>query len=289
MILVEGGNEFKYADGTPATKQDATSEEAMATLKSLGEEIGINLEKFAAGSIIYPGASTGDADTVIDPLDFVAPSDKIQTPKEAQDEFREYLGQKLTAAGYRFVEKRDRINQLERYFKLAGDGLTACAPIPNTNEWLQVDLDISEPNQGKFMRWSRRGEPNSPDTPKKLRAKGSYRHVLLTEIGRVIVSTKHPQGLSWSYKNGLLDRATGEVVTKDPNEIAKILFDGSASDLDNINTILTKFRQSHPDKYNSVIEKVNQGLEKYGTEYKLKEHYRVGTPQWFAQIRTIIK
>jgi hypothetical protein len=288
MILLEGGNEFKYADGSPATKQDASSEEAMATIKSLGEELGINLEEFAAGSIIYPGAVTGDADTVLDPLDFIKPNNKVQTPKEAQEEFREWLGQKLSAAGYKFIEKRDKINQLERFFKIAGDGLTACAPIPNTEEWLQVDLDISEPSQGAFMRWSRRGEPNDPNTPKKARAKGAYRHILLTEIGRVIISEKYPQGLSWSYKNGLLDRATGETVTKDPNEVAEILFNGSASDLDNINTILSKFRQTHPDKYNSVIEKVNQGLEKYGTEYKLKEHHPVGSPQWFTQLRNIL-
>ena len=109
MILLEGGNEFKYANGTPATKQDASSEEAMATVEGLGEEIGIDLEEFAAGSIIYPGAVTGDADTVLDPLDFIKPSDKVQTPKEAQEEFREWLGQKLSAAGYRFLEKRDSI------------------------------------------------------------------------------------------------------------------------------------------------------------------------------------
>jgi hypothetical protein len=286
-ILNEGGNEFKFVDGSNATKQNASSEEAMSAMQALGQEIDIPLENYAAGSIIYPGAETGDADSVLDPLDFMKPSDNVKSPKEAQDEFREWLGKKLRSAGYDYLEKKDKITGLGKFFKISGDGLTVCTQIPQSEEWFQVDLDISEPKQGKFMLWSRRGEPNPLGTPKDSRAKGAFRHILLTEIGRVIVTPEHPQGLSWSYKNGLLDRATNEVVSKDPDEIADILFGGTASDLDNINTILAKFKQTHSDKYNDVIAKVNSGLEKYKTQYRLKENHPVGTVQWFSQIKSM--
>lgn len=283
MILLEGGNEFKLDDGTNATKQNASSEEAKATAGALGKEIGIDLESRLGGSIIYPGAETGDADTILDPTDFIK-VDKQAKPKDVQNEFREWLAQKLQQAGYTFLEKKATIKQPSKYYKISGDGLTACVQVPGTKEWLQVDLDIAEPGEGEFSVWSKRGEPNEPGTPKDARAKGAYRHILLAAIGSVMVSTDHPQGLSWSYKNGLIDRGTKEIITKNPNDVAKILFGGNAADLDNINTILAKFKQTHPGHYNEVIQKVNSGLESYKTKYRMKESYPVGSRDWFRSI-----
>ena len=280
MILTEGGNEFKYVDGSNATKQNASSEEAVAALTILGKEIGIPLEKYAAGSIIYPGAETGDADSVLDPIEFIK-ADKTAAPKDVQNQFREWLAQKLQQAGYQFLEKKAAVEQLGKYYKVSGDGLTACVQLPKSNEWFQVDLDIAEPGEGKFSTWSKRGEPNEPGTPKDARAKGAYRHILLAAIGSTLVSPEHPQGISWSFKNGLIDRATKQTVTKDPDEVAKILFGGVASDLDNINAILAKFKQSNPGQYNNVVANVNAGLEKYKTQYRLKEYREPGSREWF--------
>jgi hypothetical protein len=280
MILAEGGNEFKYGDGSNATKQNASTEEAQATLVALGTELGIDLKSRAAGSIIYPGAETGDADSVLDPVDFIkiAPG---TDPKEAQNQFRIWLAQKLQKAGYQELPKKAAVETPGKYYKIAGDGLTTMVSIPNSEEWFQVDLDIAEPGEGKFSTWSKRGEPNEPTTPKDARAKGAYRHILLAAIGSTIVSSEHPQGLSWSFKNGLIDRATKQTVTKDPDEVAKILFGGGAGDLDNINAILAKFKQSNPGQYNNVVANVNAGLEKYKTQYRLKEYREPGSREWF--------
>lgn len=288
MILLEGGNEFKFADGSNATKQNASTEEADAALGVLGKEIGIDLLavdqenkfKHKAGSIIYPGAETGDADTILDPADFI----KVEpgtAPKDAQNQLRAWLAQKLQGAGYQELAKKAAVEKLGKFYKISGDGLTACVNLPGTQEWLQVDLDIAEPGEGGFSVWSKRGEPNEPGTPKDARAKGAYRHILLAAIGSIIVSPEHPQGLSWSYKNGLIDRATKQTLTKNPNEVAKILFGGNANDLDNIGTILAKFKQTHPGQYNDVIQKVNDGLASYKTQYKLKESYTEGSREWF--------
>lgn len=295
MFLLEGGNEFKFADGANATKQNASTEEVDAVLGALSKEIAIDLlandlenkPKHKTGSAIYPGAETGDADTLLDPVDFI-PVDKGAKPKDVQNQFREFLAKKLQTAGYDFLEKKATIDQLGRFYKISGDGLTVCVQIPGTEEWLQVDLDIAEPGEGKFSVWSKRGEPNEPGTPKDARAKGAYRHILLAAIGSILVSQDHPQGLSWSFKNGLFDRATKQTVAKDPNEVAKILFNGTARDLDNINTILAKLKQAHPGQYNDIVQKVNAGLEKYNTQYRLKENYRVGSPQWFRIVLDLI-
>jgi hypothetical protein len=288
MQINEGGNEFKFADGSNATKQNASTEEADAALGALGKEIGIDLLakdlenkfKHKAGSIIYPGAETGDADAVLDPVDFVKVPEGT-SPKDAQNMLRVFLAKKLQDAGYQELPKKSPVEQLGKFYKIAGDGLTACVNLPRTQEWFQVDLDIAEPNEGKFGVWSKRGEPNEPGTPKDARAKGAYRHILLSQIGSVIITSEHPQGLSWSFKNGLLDRATKQSITKDPDEVARILFNGTSADLENINTILAKFKQTHGAQYNDVIAKVNAGLENYKTQYKLKESHTEGSREWF--------
>lgn len=291
MILFEGGNEFKYVDGSNATKQNASTEEVDSVLGALSKELGIDLLakdlenkfKHKTGSTIYPGAETGDADTLLDPIEFI----KVEpgtAAKDAQNQFRSWLAQKLQSAGYKELPKKSAVTQLGKFYKISGDGLTACVQIPGGEEWLQVDLDIAEPGEGKFSVWSKRGEPNEPGTPKDARAKGAYRHILLSAIGSIIISQEHPQGLSWSFKNGLIDRGTKEIITKDPNEVAKILFGGKASDLENINTILAKLKQAHPGQYNDIVQKVNAGLENYKTQYKLKEYHAIGSNQWFRKM-----
>jgi hypothetical protein len=276
--LLEGGNEFKYADKSNVTKQNASTEEADAALYVLGTEIGIDLLardqenkfKHKAGSIIYPHAETGDADAVLDPMDFLdIPEGTL--PKDAQNMLRVFLAKKLQTAGYQELPKKAALKQPGKFYKISGDGLTACVNLPDSHEWFQVDLDIAEPNEGKFSVWSKRGEPNEPHIPKNARAKGAFRHILLSQIGSIIITPDYPQGLSWSFKNGLLDRATKKSITKDPDEVANILFNGTGSDLDNIDSILAKFKQSHGSHYNDVIAKVNAGLEGYKTDYRLKE------------------
>lgn len=291
MILLEGGNEFKYPDGTPATKQNASTDDVQSAIQSLGKELKMDLMKELSGSAIYPNAETGDGDTVLDPADYLKIDNRVEDPKAVQNQFREWLAKRLQAAGYQELPRKQGVEKPGKYYKISGDGLTACAIIPGTQEWIQIDLDIAEPGQGKFTKWSKRGEPNPAGIPKDQRAKGAFRHILKTEIAKSI----NPDWM-WSFKNGLVSRATGGPVIpdtnpKDPDAISKALFGGkaSAADLDNINTILAKFKQVHPDKYNDVIAKVNDGLVKYKTQYRLKESYTLGSKEWFRQMMDSIK
>lgn len=291
MILLEGGNEFKNPEGIPVTKQNASTDEVQASIQSLGKELKMDLMKELSGSAIYPNAETGDGDTVLDPADYLKIDNRVEDPKAIQNQFREWLAKRLQAAGYQELPRKQSIDKPGKYYKISGDGLTACAIIPGSQEWLQIDLDISEPGQGKFTKWSKRGEPNPAGIPKDQRAKGAFRHILKTEIAKSI----NPDWM-WSFKNGLVSRTTGGPVVpdtnpKDPDAISKALFGGkaSAADLDNINTILAKFKQVHPDKYNDVVAKVNDGLVKYKTQYRLKESYVFGSKEWFRQMMDNIK
>jgi hypothetical protein len=124
IILSEGGNEFKNAQGVPTTKQNANEHEAEAALRALGQAIKIPLEKYKTGSIIYSGAETGDADSVIDPGDYIE-VDPALPAKAVQDQFREWLSARLSHAGYNELAKKATVDAPGKYFKIAGDGLTA--------------------------------------------------------------------------------------------------------------------------------------------------------------------
>jgi hypothetical protein len=264
-ILAEGGNEFKNAEGVPTTKQNANEHEAESALKALGQALKLPLEKYKTGSIIYPGAETGDADSVIDPSDYIE-VDPALSPKAVQDQFREWLSARLSSAGYNELAKKATVDAPGKYFKIAGDGLTASVQIPGSKEWLQVDLDIAEPGEGEFSRWSKRGEPNPAGTAKGSRAKGAFRHILKSGIARAV----NPDW-KWSFKGGLVDEKTGEQ-TKNPADIAAKLFGptGTAADLDNISTILAKLKATRPQQYPDIVAKVNDGIAKMKYDYRLQ-------------------
>jgi hypothetical protein len=221
-----------------------------ATVKALEKRLGIPLFKNLTGSAIYAGKTTGDGDVNLDPADFIE-LDPNEDAKIGQNRFREWLTGQLVKAGFR--EHED--------FKKGGDGLTVKAPIPTTAgapEFLQIDLDIAEPNQGEFSRWARRGEPGQ--------AKGAFRHILKSAIARAV----NPSW-KWSFKNGLFDEESNQTLSKRPDEIAKYFFGktGKASDLDNIQTILAKLKQTRPDIYQAVVDKANDGIANMKYDYRL--------------------
>lgn len=247
-VITEGGHAFKDPmTKEPLTKQNASSEQAQATVKALEKRLGIPLFKYLTGSAIYPGKTTGDADLNLDPADFID-IDPTAAPKTEQNRFREWLTGQLKKSAFKDSE-----------IKKGGDGLSIMAPIPGTQEFLQVDLDIAEPGQGEFARWARRGEPGD--------AKGAFRQILKSAIARTI----NPNW-KWSFKAGLFDEESGKTLSKDPAKIAQLFFGKSAkaSDLDNINTILKKLRATRPDMYQQIIDKANEGIANLKYDYRLK-------------------
>lgn len=245
--VMEGGRAFKDpATNQPLTKQDATSEQAQATVRALEKRLGMDLFKNLTGSAMFPGKTTGDADVNLDPVDYIE-VDPAADAKTEQNRFREWLTGKLMGAAFKDHEIRK-----------TGDGLSVMAPIPGTDEFLQVDLDIAEPGQGEFARWMRRGEPGE--------AKGAFRQVLQSAIAR----TLNPQW-KWSFKAGLFDEESGKTLSKDPDSIAQYFFGktGRAQDLDNIKSIMTRLKQTRPNIYDQIIDRANEGIAKLGYDYRL--------------------
>ena len=95
------------------------------------------------------------------------------------------------------------------------------------NGFVQTDLMFGDP---KFMKFALRGAADSE-------FKGQHRMIMIASVAKA-------QGYKWSPTNGLVDRITNEPVTKDPNEVAKVLLgDGaSADDMRSVETINAKIK-----------------------------------------------
>jgi hypothetical protein len=119
MILLEGGNEFKYQDGTNATKQNASTDDVQSAVQALGKELGLDLMKHLAGSAIYPNAETGDGDTILDPTDYLKIDNRVQDPKEVQNQLRVWLAQKLQKAGYQELPKKSFVSPSNKNINLS--------------------------------------------------------------------------------------------------------------------------------------------------------------------------
>jgi hypothetical protein len=158
--------------------------------------------------------------------------------------------------------------------KKTGDSVHFKTPINGAakNGYVQTDFMFGDPSFQRFsMTGSLEGSP----------FKGMHRHVLLASIAKA-------QGLKWSYKNGLMDRATNEVVSKDPSEIAHKLFNGSAADLASVETILAKIKNL--PNYNALVADARETLGKENVQLPESQQAIVGegSAAWFKNWKSVL-
>ena len=158
--------------------------------------------------------------------------------------------------------------------KKTGDSVHLKTPINGNpeNGYVQTDFMMGDPN---FQRFSMTGSPEGSPF------KGMHRHVLLASIAKA-------QGMKWSYKNGLMDRATNEVISKDPSEIAHKLFNGSAADLASVETILAKIKNL--PNYNALVADAKETLGKENVQLPEPQQATVseGSAAWFKNWKAIL-
>jgi hypothetical protein len=114
--------------------------------------------------------------------------------------------------------------------KKSGDSVHLKTPILGdaSNGYVQTDFMFGDPEFQKFALNT--GESDF---------KGVHRALLLASIAKA-------QGMKWSYKNGLMDRETNEVISKNPAEIAEKLLGGTVADMASVETIVKKIK-ARPD------------------------------------------
>jgi hypothetical protein len=154
---------------------------------------------------------------------------------------------KLTANG---IDKAD--------IKKSGTNVHVKTPIAGNPENGFVQSDFMFNDDVDFMKFSMQG--GAKDSPYK----GVHKHLVLASIAKA-------QGMKWSYLNGLVDRATNKVISKNPSEIAaKLLGSGAKSeDLISVEAIVKAIKNK--PQYEEWVSQARQDLAKDNLELPKKE------------------
>jgi hypothetical protein len=148
--------------------------------------------------------------------------------------------------------------------KKSGDSVHLKTPIlgDKSNGFVQTDFMFGDPEFQKFALNT--GESNY---------KGVHRAILLASIAKA-------QGMKWSYKNGLVDRDSNEIITKNPQEIAQNLINGNAADLSSVESIVKKIKAL--PNYEELVKDAREAFER--DKLTLPEDSVLpGTGAWYRQ------
>jgi len=238
-FLAEGGNVFKNADGEPLT-QRIDRDNVHNTIKWIESVTNIDFPVDTWLGTTGRKSSSGDLDLAVD-------ESKIT---------KEELIKILLANG---VDAKD--------IKKSGDSVHIKSPIAGDpkNGFVQADLMFGDPG---WQAFSMSGAPEGS------KLTGMSRHVILASI----VSALHPE-LKWSYKHGLVDRATNTTI--EDGKSAKKLSDITGIPVAKLNTaddILDVV--SKKPNYNQLIAAARETLAK--SNIQLSEAAPApGTAAWF--------
>jgi len=233
MILREGGNVFKGPDGNPVT-QRINRADIEPTLDWVAGITGLPHNDFKLGTTGIKDTS-GDLDIAVDPKD------------------KEAVMAKLTA----WCEKNG-LNPKE-WIRKAGVNIHFKTPIrgDEKNGFVQTDLMFGDQ---QWMMWSMKGVGG--ESP----FKGKHRHLMMASIAKA-------KGMTWSFQKGLIDRATRDVISQDPDKIAELLLGpgSSGDDLDSVETIFAKVRNQPNAK--ELTADARDAFSKDGLELPESVHY----------------
>jgi cytidyltransferase-like protein len=228
MILKEGGNIFKDKKTGEHLTQAINQEDVIPTVKWLEQQTGLDLLSNMLGTT-GKKATSGDLDLGVDET------------KISKDEL---VAKLLTIKG---VLKDD--------VKKGGINVHLKTPITGdpSKGFVQTDFMFGDPEWLKFSMQG--GGINSP-------YRGSHKHFLLGSIAKATKTEQFPEGMKWSYLNGLIDRATNETISKNPDEIAEVLFGKgyTGSDLSNVETIVNAIKDK--PNFDELVAEANETFSK---------------------------
>jgi len=205
-ILNEGGNIFKDPEGRILT-QRINKADVLPTLQWLEQITGLPHEDFMLGS-------TGRKET----------SGDLDVAVNQQDVSKDELVNKLAAWC------KENGKDPKTWIRKTGISVHFLTPIlgDESNGYVQTDLMFGDQ---EWMKWSMAGSNEGTAYS------GADRQILMSSIATA-------QGMKWSSQNGLIDRESNQVISKNPQEIAQHLIgpNAQADDLESVETILTKLR-----------------------------------------------
>ena len=242
------GNVFKDDAGSVLTKR-INKADVMPTIQWLETVTGLELTDHLLGTT-GKAESSGDLDIAID----------------ANEVNKNDFVTKLSM----YIDKQG--GNPKEWIRKSGISVHFKTPIKGDDAlgYVQADFMFGERD---WMKWSMQGgKEGSP-------YKGAHRHILLASIAKA-------KGMKWSFQNGLVNRETTEIITKDPNEIAKKLLGQMTGpkDLSSVESILDVIIKLQ--NYDELVADARETLAKDGVELPLRKpaEFKEGTANWFRNI-----
>jgi len=226
MQINEGGNVFKDAAGIPLT-QRIQQADVMPTVQWLEGITGLDLtsEKAADNSPVKWLGSTGRK----------ADSGDLDLSVDAAEMSKDQLTQVLSA----WAQKQGV--DPARYIKKTGSAVHFFAAINGNpkNGFVQTDFMFSNK-----PRWTQFVLSNDPAS----QYKGALRNIMLNSIAKSL-------GYKLNQNDGIMDRATNELITDDPARVAQMLLSPNAkpADLYSVEAIL-KALEADPKKAQKIAD-----------------------------------
>lgn len=228
FTLREGGNIFKDENKVPVT-QRINKADVDPTLKWLESFIKLDLVNNKLGSTGLTPTS-GDLDIAVD-ANAISKDELVETLTK----WAEYYGQ----------DPKDWVRKsgISVHFKTPIKG-------KGSNGYVQTDFMFTDDLE--WMKFAMQGAAGSE-------FKGSHRHILMSSIAKHL-------GLQWSGGVGLKSRETGNVVSKDPDEIAKILLgpQGQAEDFRSVEAVIERIRDN--PEYEEMVADARENFARDGLE-----------------------
>ena len=212
FTLTEGGNIFKDENKEPLTQRiykadvDPTLQWMERLFKKYGVEIDLVNNKLGSTGLT---PSSGDLDIGVDQAEY--------TKEQLIDALTKFATQKG-------LDPREWIRK-------SGINVHFKTPIRGDHPrygFVQLDLMF-----GDDLAWQKFAMQGAADSE----FKGSHRHILMSSIAKSL-------GLKWSAKEGITSRTSGNVVSKDPQEIATILLGpkGQAEDFRSVEAVIDRIK-----------------------------------------------
>jgi hypothetical protein len=235
MNLIEGGNVFKDGDGRAVT-QRINQTDVKSTLAWLEELVpGLDLQNNTLGSTGIKDTS-GDLDIAVD------------ATKVTKDQLETRLKQWAASHGFK----------PEDYVKKSGTAVHFLTPINGRPDLGYVQSDFMFLNN---VPWSKFVLGAMPADSKY---KGRERNVLMNSIAKSM-------GYKLNQIAGIADRATDKIITDDPDRVAKLLLNRTATrqDLASVETILQAL--STDSKRDVKLADFKQHMEREGLPFMESE------------------
>jgi hypothetical protein len=235
MNLIEGGNVFKDGDGRAVT-QRINQTDVKSTLAWLEELVpGLDLQNNTLGSTGIKDTS-GDLDIAVD------------ATKVTKDQLEARLKQWAASHGFK----------PEDYVKKSGTAVHFLTPINGRPDLGYVQSDFMFLNN---VPWSKFVLGAMPIDSKY---KGRERNVLMNSIAKSM-------GYKLNQIAGIADRATDKIITDDPDRVAKLLLNRTATrqDLASVESILQAL--STDSKRDVKLADFKQHMEREGLPFMESE------------------